>query len=329
MELTRRRLLLAGGSGLATLGAARASYNVVLGYDSFTGTNVVEQDLDPLIEADLGPNDGLIATVEDVTIAIEQASLTVGHDGDTTQIAITEDGLTRARELESDLGLGEAVLSKLLEDLVAIDQGALRFVYQDYNAFFDRLAEHRTRPYTVQALRSRRTADPAMVEGFTGGDPADTHALVEDLADAFRERSYYDLPRYVAGSVEDNVIFGATDLRQHFESPTDFEALETGATRGLFCYELVFRSIEAFHSIPATQQVQPVFTGYVRNSRHKHAYTSIASVLRDGDELVIPVTFVDYTRATLYDDLRIRWLVGEGLDAYTERQRATEIFWSW
>ena len=118
------------------------------------------------------------------------------------------------------------------------------------------------------------------------------------------------------------------DLRQHFETPTDFEALAGGENSGLFCTELTYRGIDAFHSVHPTEQSPPICCAYVRDERHKHAYLALATVLRDDGELVVPMTFVDYTYALLYDDLRLTWLLGEGIEAYTTRHRATEIDWN-
>lgn len=66
----------------------------------------------------------------------------------------------------------------------------------------------------------------------------------------------------------------------------------------------------------------------MRDWRHKHVYNGLASVVRDEDELRVPVTFLDYTYSTLYDDLRVRRIAGEGLCAYDRGHRADEVYWS-
>ncbi|PSQ13711.1 hypothetical protein BRD02_11795 [Halobacteriales archaeon QS_8_69_73] len=44
----------------------------------------------------------------------------------------------------------------------------------------------------------------------------------------------------------------------------------------------------------------------------------------DGD-LVVPMTFVDYTHSTLYDDFGVTSVAGPGLAAYDDRHRATHV----
>ena len=330
MEFTRRQLLIGGASSIATLGAARASYNVVLGYDSFTGTNLIHQDLDPLVRENLSLRDGPLGTIDGHHIELVEDDMTIeAPSGSTFRVPLDMDSLDRAHEVERQLDLKDSVLADLNTGLRSVDHGAVNFEYLSYRAFFDRIRSHQPRPLLVQALRSGRRAERTSVERFVGIDPAWTPFLVKALADAFREHTKYDTTRYLAGSVEDNVIFGVADLRSPFESPTDFEALADGENSGMFCYELVFRSIEAFQTVPATEQLAPVFAGYVRNSRHKHAFTILGSVIERDGELEVPVTFIDYTRSTLYDDLRLRGIIGEGLDAYHTRQRAKEIRWSY
>lgn len=328
MDLSRRRLLfgLAGGTGL--LGGARAVDNVLLGYDRFTGTNLTRQDLDPLVRADLGVHDGPIGVVDGRHLAVRDGAIAVSSAGTVRATLVPgEADRAEAAAVADDLGLPTGTLAGPLADLEAIDRGDVRFEYAAYPAFFDRVASGSSRPLTVGALRGPRRVEPTALDPVVGVDPADTPRLVEALAAGLREHTHYDLRRYLAGSVEDNVILGAADLRGPFESPTDFPALAEGEDTGLFCYELVHRSIEAFHAVDAPDQSVPVLAGYVRNERHKHAFTVLASVLRDADGLVVPVTFVDYTRSTLYDDLHLRGVLGEGLDAYTDRQRATHVYW--
>jgi hypothetical protein len=42
---------------------------------------------------------------------------------------------------------------------------------------------------------------------------------------------------------------------------------------------------------------------------------------------VVPIAFLDYTHSTLYDDLNLRGVMGEGLEAYNSRHRARELTW--
>lgn len=217
---------------------------------------------------------------------------------------------------------------ELHRDVRAIDDGAVTYEPLSPDAFFDRLAAGEPRPYTTAALRGSvsRPATPRVVRAFAGVDPTTPEELVAGLKRGFREHATYDVPRYVGGSIEDNLLRGAVDLRAPFEGPTDFETLLEDNRTGLFCYELAYRAIEALHASPATGQTPPIAGFWVRDRRHKHVYNGLASVIHD-DGVYVPVTFVDYTHATLYDDLRLRWLLGEGLAAYDRRHRADEIHW--
>ena len=328
VELSRRQLLAGAVGGGATVGSGVAVYNVFLGYDRLTGTNLTIQDLDPLVAEELYPSGERVATADGYPIEHHDGIVSVrGGDGQIAAFDPVVDAPADAASVDDRLGLEDGPLEELVSDLAALETGAVRFVYESYPDFFDRVTGGEPRPYTVSALRGRRRADPELVETFTGAEPRDPKAVVEGLVDGFRDHTNYDIPRYVAGSVEDNVIFGVRDLRARFESPTDFESILEGEDTGLFCYELTRRSVEAVQAVPTTEQTAPVFAGHVNDTRHKHVYTIVASAVRDGGELVIPVTFLDYTHSTLYDDLRLRRLLGEGLNAYDDRHRATFVGW--
>lgn len=329
MDLTRRQLLAAAAGEVALVGSAKAADNVVLGYDRVTGTNLLRQNLAPLVLEDLQPSDGRVASVDGHSIAHRDGVIAV-RDGAGDRLATLDPATDTAEEAASvdrELGLSDGPLEALVADLKALGRGNVRVVADSYPAFFDLVEGAESRPDAVSALRGRRTADPETVAAFAGADPTDPKATAEGLVDGFREHTSYDLPRYAAGSIEDNVLLGAYDLRQHFESPTTFDALAAGENDGLFCYELTRRSVEALQAIPAREQTVPVLAGYVKDDRHKHVYTIVASVVRSDDDLVVPVTFLDYTHSTLYDDLRVRRLTGEGLDAYGDRHRATSVAW--
>ena len=329
MEWTRRRLLAAGAGGLTVAGSARATYNVVLGYGWITGTNLLEQDLDPLVLEDLWPSREHVAELNGYEITLRGKSVRVEtFDGVVERFDPHTDDPAEAAEADAEFGFEDGPLEELVADLGALGEEDVRFEYDSYPEFFTTLSEGTPRPYTVQALRGRRSADPAVVERFADADPTAPEAVVDGLVDGFREHTGYDYQRYVAGSVEDNVIFGTHDLRKYFESETDFDAIASGEDSGLFCNELTRRSVDALQAVPAPDQQVPVVAGYVHNERHKHVYTIVASAIRDeNDELLIPVTFLDYTDSTQHDDLRLRWLLGEGVDAYHARQRATRIRW--
>ncbi|WP_255169228.1 hypothetical protein [Natrononativus amylolyticus] len=329
-DLTRRQLLAGAVGGGTALGGGTAIYNVVLGYDRFTGTNLTRQDLDPLVAQRLGPAGEDVATLDSHRL-LQRDGAVSAVDRETDESVANLEWATAdpadAAVVDDDLGLADGPLEELVADLSALEAGDVRFVYDSYPAFFERVSAGDARPHTVSALRGYRSAEPSTVEAFSGADPRDPMAVAEGLVEGFREHTSYDVPRYVAGSVEDNVLFGARDLRSRFESETSFEAMLAGEDTGLFCYELTRRSVDALQAVPALEQTAPVVGGFVKDDRHKHVYTILASALREDDELVVPVTFLDYTHSTLYDDLRVRRLTGEGLDAYDTRHRATTIAW--
>jgi hypothetical protein len=81
----------------------------------------------------------------------------------------------------------------------------------------------------------------------------------------------------------------------------------------------------------------------VTDARHKHVYTGLATVVREdeggadggegGDEnaagdLVVPMTFLDYMHSTQYDDLHLRGVLGEGVNAYDRRHRTDDVYWN-
>lgn len=321
--VTRRRMLLGGGASIATIGGARALYNTVLGYGQFgMGTNLEEQDIPVIAEERLAPN--YDEAVDGVRISADESAITVGDE----RLAVRSAAPTDVADLDATYAL-EGRLVALFDDLSALRDGAYAFEFYEPTAFFERLGGQTARPEAVTAIRSNwdRAVDPALVERFSGADPTDPHALIGGLVTGFREHTRYDIPRYLAGSIEDNVILSVADLRQYFEDDVDFEALiESGGT-GIFCWELVYRSIEALQAVRADRQSVPVAACYVSDSRHKHAYTGVLSAIRVDGELRLPMTFVDYTYSTLYDDVRLTGLLGEGLSAYGDRHRATDIYW--
>lgn len=324
---SRRELLAyAGGAGLGA-GVFRAADNVLLGYDRFTGTNLHIQDLESRALEEFDPEADRIDAGRG-TVRTDGERIQIETEAETETVAITDLDASDAAALDEAYDLDGSPVTELWEDLGAIARGDVSFEFSKTTPFFRRVEEGSPRPYTTGAFRDSTDADPQFVEEFTGVDPADPEPLVEGLADAYREHSYYDVPRYAAGSVEDNVLLGKVELREHFESPTDFESMAAGENNGLFCSELTYRGIDAFHSVRPVEQDPPICCAYVSDSRHKHAYLALASVMREDGDLVVPTTFVDYTYALLYDDLKIRWLMGDGIEGYTTRHRATEINWN-
>ncbi|WP_181692291.1 hypothetical protein [Natronomonas sp. LN261] len=325
--ITRRRMLLGSGASIATLGGGRALYNTVLGYGQFgMGTNLEEQDIAPLATERLVPS--YDESIGGTRIRAVGSGLTAEEAGDEAFLRFGTDPVDAAADLDSRLGL-EGRFRELFVDLSAFRAGEYAFEFHDPPAFFDRLGGGDVRPEVVTTVRSNwdRVIDPETVGQFADADPSDPPAVVEGLVSGFRDHATYDVPRYLAGSVEDNVILGAADLRRYFEDDVGFEALLESEETGMFCWELVYRSIEALQAVAADRQSVPVAACHVSDGRHKHAYTGILGAIRVGGELRFPMTFVDYTHTTLYDDVGLTGVLGEGLAAYDDGHRADEIYW--
>jgi len=318
----RRRLLLGGGS-VAAVGGGRAIHNVVLGYGRVGGTNLLEQDLDALVGESIRPT--YDETVEGYRIVADGEALYAGTEA---KLSFADDTPEDAAAVDADLDLGGRI-EAAFEDLRHLRRGQFSFEFYQPGAFFERVAGEPFRPDAVAAIRGHRdrTVDPGTVGQFADVDPADVEGLVDGLVGGFREHTRYDLPRYIAGAIEDNVLLGAADLRRHFEGDVSFEALLEGGTTGIFCWELVYRSIEALQARSPFEQSIPTAACYVSDRRHKHAFTGVATAVPGEDGLTIPMTFVDYTHTTMYDDARLTWLLGEGLKAYNDGHRADELYW--
>lgn len=323
VEVSRRGALAALVGGGLALGGAKAADNVLVGYGVLTGTNLVDQELAPLAAREFGPDAGFRTTAGGHAVETGDDRVRIVRDGEPVA-QLPFESLTPLTGAEHDL---PDALGGLLADLGDLARGEAAFEFHRTDAFFERIEGAEARPHAVGAVRHWPAADAGIVGEFADADPADPQALLHGLTAGFRERAFYDVPRYAAGSIQDNVIFGAADLRAPFREPVGFEAISEGPPTGMFCYEFTNRSIEALHAVPATEQVVPVVGASVIDSRHKHVYTAVASLIREDGELRVPTTFVDYTHTTLYDDLRLRGLLGEGFEAYNRRHRATEINW--
>jgi len=324
---SRRGILkgIAGGSGL--LAAGRAVDNVLLGYGVVVGTNLRDQDLDSLADRGFRPG-GAPVPAGDVAVVADEDAVRVRDEGrELASFDPRTTGAKSARAIGSEHGIGD-VTAELARDVGDILAGNHAFEFHRVDRFLDRIRNAEARSHTAGSLRRwSRSAESEFVARFVDSDLAEPEAVLRGLASGFREHTHYDAGRYVAGAVQDNVIFGAADLRESFLEPVGFRALLAGdGGTGMFCYEFANRSIEAFHAVPAPEQTVPVIGARVVDTRHKHAYTGVASVVRD-DGLRVPMTFVDYTHATMYDDVNARGLLGEGLEAYDDRHRATAIDW--
>jgi len=326
--VNRRKLLKLLGGGVATVGSGKALYNTQIGYGVLTGTNVREQDLKPLLTEWMRVDDyraeldGNAVELSGDTVAVTDG------DGVVAERSVTDTAPEEAAEIDAEYGLAGGPVEELVRTVPALRAGDFVVEGAKFDEFFERIADADSLPFATGATRDGYDyADAETVGAFVDADPADPERVVTALRAAFREHSSYDKPRYVAGSIEDNVLFGTVDLRKHFESPVGFGALESGEATGLFCTELTRRSTEALHAVPAHEATAPVVAMFVSDTRHKHAYTGVASLLREDGELVMAITFLDYMHSTLYDDLALTGVLGDGLDAYNTRHRATDVYW--
>ncbi|MFC4359108.1 hypothetical protein ACFO0N_14260 [Halobium salinum] len=322
VDLTRRQALRVLGGGAVGAGVARVAYEYT-GFGIVAGTNLTEQSLGPLARRRLGPSpftlrvrgheltfDGEVVERHDKAgERVAAVSITDGEPG------VSEDPGEPAAALAADLG--------------AIEADEFAFEFTGVEGFFQRLRGGRTRPFTVAALRGDgfRRPDPETVRAFTGVGPADPRSLVTGLADAFGGHAHFDYARYVAGLVQEYLLLGTIPVEKPFREPTHFEAMLDG-TSGLYCYEYAFRSVEAFHAVPPHRQSVPVFGALVLDDRHNHAYTALASVVREDGDLRVPMTFVDYYYSTLFDNVDLQWALGDGIGAYDEHHRASGIHYS-
>lgn len=325
--LSRRRLLAGFAGGGLALGGGMAVNNVVLGYGTVSGTNLLEQDISSLATAGFRVFPFTLRVNNTEIQYANQELIVRNNDTSTTEHLRIEPGVQEhARVIDNTYQL-HSILEELATDILAINTGGVSFEFYPITEFFDRLEDTKTRGFSTHAVRGLPSADSALVEEFTGASPTDPEETITGLVDGFRDYTHYDFPRYVAGSIQDNILFGAKNLRAPFETKTDYETLLEDESIGLFCYDFTDRSIEALHSVPAFEQSIPVVGARVRDARHKHVYTGVGSLTREDNELKFMMTFVDYTHTTMYDDLHVRAVLGEGLNAYNSRHRATLIQW--
>ena len=333
MDLSRRRLLTWAGAGLGGYSVAEVVESVLLGYGPVVGTNLTEQAEDGSLAAltaeRFGARDRYTVSLDGVTLRVDGGERLAVDAGDTcVRRSLSELDPGTAGVLDERFGLEAEPITQLTRDLPAIARGELAFSFRSPDRFWERLDAATIRPFSVGAVRGPfyPTPDPGTVEALAGVDPARPAALAERLAEAFRRRTNYDVPRYLAGAIYFNLLFGTVDVRAFFRSDVSMSAIAEGGGE-LFCWEYTRRSIEAFHAVPAHRQHRPVVGAEVHDTRHRHVYTALASLVRENGRLVAVLTFLDYMHATLYDDFSLRGVLGDGLDAFGDRHRATDVYW--
>jgi hypothetical protein len=325
-KVSRRRVLGALG-GLGTLGSGVAVDNVLLGYEQL-GTNLRKQDLAGKFAETA--TDGLRVTDRNgvrVLLWNDNLRLLDGPDGSVlADHNYPELDTAERRKLDDQHGL-DGLLTEGLPTVTALHRGDVTFAFSDPEIFFERVRTGDPNRSAIELLRGHRPAPTDAVRSVTDADPADPETVARGLVDGFREHAHYDLPRYMAGAVQFNVAFNTVDLRAGFRDDTSFASLRDGDV-GMFCTDFAARAAEALHATPASEQSPPVMAGVVIDDRHRHVFTVVASVLAEEDGLVVPATFLDYTHSTLYDDLRLTGLLGEGWEAYNRRHRADTVWWA-
>ena len=305
------------------IAAATAVSGVLMGYQK----NLRNQNLTDLCSQDLQVPLEKSITVDGYEVSVDTLNVQIGSSTNPHEtlsyVAASDD---EAAKLDAKYGLNGAV-EQLVSDLPQIDDEDYEFEYHGLSDFFDRLDEGKTRPFTVELLRGFNGTDPSTVQEFTNADPIDPQGIIQKLKYAFADKTSYDIPRYIAGSITDNLLFGTVPLRPIFEHDVDYQTLLTSSNTRMFCYEFTYRAIEALHAVPAHRQMYPVLGVGVHDSQHKHYYMGVASVIRENGQLVIPMTFVDYTRTTLSSGFEGGKLIDAELNAYDTHHHLTWIDW--
>ncbi|MFP4633081.1 MAG: hypothetical protein ACLFMT_06575 [Halobacteriales archaeon] len=318
VDLDRRKFLALGG-GLAAVAGAKAVHNVFLGY----GKNLKSQDLAATMRADLSPMP-FETDVDGLSLDVGRVHAAVERDGDRVgSFRLGDHGDARALESEVEADLGLVDLSR---DHEALDEGDYEFEFHSFDGFFERVEDATFRPYAVEMLRGDYVDVPADDVEEVAADPRSTRELLLGLREGFRERTRYDVPRYLAGSVEDNILRRRVDLRRHFENDVGWDSVVAGDAR-LFCWEYNERSAEALHSVSAFEQDVPVAAAEIGDRRHKHAFLGVVTCVWDGG-LKLPTAFVDYTHSTLYGDFGLTPVMGDGLRAFDDGHRADYVRWT-
>lgn len=314
--MNRRQVLSLGARGALALGAAKTLHNTVLGYGHFgLGENITTQDLESMLESGLW-----LPPV----FSEELNGTPVRKRGESVEYRAPS-GWTEATAVDAP-----ETISRLDSAITAVQNGDISWEFHQYDDFFDAVFDGKTLPVLVELLRrpNFRTADPDLVAAFTGTNPTDSQSLLMGLRVGFRSHTNYDIPRYLAGSVDDNLLPFDAGLRDPFRPTARLQTLlEADDSVGLFCGEYSRLAIAAIHSITAQTQSPPLLGMYVRNRHHKHVYIGVASAIWRDSQLTLPVTFLDYSDATLFDDLSLTKVLGEGFNAYDTNHRVDEIVW--
>lgn len=327
-RLNRRQLLTGIGGGLLGGGIIGSIYNTTLGFGTGgSGTNLHQQaqneTLAGIAKRGLYPDHGSIWLDNDVLLRITGDTVTVQYaDGSDTTFNLHSDNVPTENDLD-------VIIANLAEDLSDLRSGNFRFEFLSVNAFFDRVETVHLQPYTTGFLR-RGTYQSSNGPHSDVPDEIiheNSHDQIYRLKDVFSERITYDIPRFITGAIDDNIFRRRTELRKRFSTETGLPAMYEGTHARLLCDEIASIAQTILHLTAVDRQRPPLSVSVVHDYRHKHLFNGISTVQRTDRGLSIPTTFVDYTYVTLITDLRLRWLLGDGLDAFDTRHRADNISW--
>lgn len=313
---------------MASVGTAKAADNILIGYGNLSGTNLTQQNLVPIASAGFSPASFEIQR-DDTALIFDGAKIRlIGTEYDET-LSSTEGNTGVARKMDRHHSVFGTPALELVEDLTAFANGKFEFEFFSVSEFFSQVSEGTTRPYTALAFRGANRSSPqlSVIREFADVDPTAMKELIGGLADGFRQYTRYNTERYIARSIQFNLLLNTVSLDSPFTHQTAFEEIMDGPKTPFLCWDFAERSIEAFHAVSPVRQDVPVIAGRVNDARHGHVYTALATVLRLGSSLRIPVTFLDYRNAILFDSGPLSLVFDPDVGAFDARHRATRIRW--
>ncbi|NHN42928.1 hypothetical protein G9C85_15005 [Halorubellus sp. JP-L1] len=326
-EYSRRGLLGRVAGGAAAVGGAKAVDNILVGYGRLSGTNLLAQDLEPLASDEFGPSPFRL-THRETTLRYEDEAITVTGPEQSQRFRLTADAPPASR-IDAAHQLPGRPVTELHADVPLLKTGDVSFSFHSLPEFLSATSNATPRPYSTLAVRGRTEDEPAVetIREFTGSEPSRTPELISGLAAGFQQHARYNTERYLARTIQFNLLLDTVSLDEPFRQPTTFEAMLEDGTSPLLCWDFTERSIEALHAVSPFQQTIPIVAARVDDTRHGHVYTAIASVVRDEDGLHVPMTFLDYRNAVLFDEGVLSLPFSDEIGAFDSRHRATKIRW--
>ncbi|MFB6283990.1 MAG: hypothetical protein ABEK59_08685 [Halobacteria archaeon] len=322
----RKFLKLSGATGYLSLTAVvwyKILDNIHFGY----GKNVTNQDVSSKVEENLTPASVHKGRMDGYDVKTDHDLISFSKKDNQIDTVNVGDRTVNEQSERIDATVGSQ-LDLLPVHLDRIRSGEFEVKPMSMDSFFRYTEKNNSNHYATGVLRNKSHVDkkPQITE-FSGAQPSDPENFLYSLSDSFQENATYDVHRYVAGSITYHVLMNKYDVRDLLEHDVDYEALNDNEQTAMFCYEFTNRSIEGLHSASPRKQDPPVFAGSVSDRRHKHVYTVVASLVTDGRDVEIPLTFVDYTYKTLYDGVGMDDLLGKDINGYDDHHRITDIYW--